>query len=92
MIEILQKLFENKPKKSVIVLNGQCSDCGCETIIEITPTSGGFGLQGGALFKYSPDDCLMKCHDCCQANPIISNIYKLQKCDFQFRKIVDYCL
>jgi hypothetical protein len=32
--------------------NGKCSDCGRETIIEITPTSGGFGLKGGALISY----------------------------------------
>ncbi len=30
------------------------------TIIEITPTSRGFGLQGGALFKFSPSLALNK--------------------------------
>jgi len=82
MIEILRKLFEANPEKSTIALNGKCSDCGCETIIEITPTSGGFGLKGGALFKYSPDDYLVKCDDCCQVNPIIHDIYKLQRRHF----------
>ncbi len=50
MIEILRKMFEANPEKPTIVLKDKCSDCGCKTIIEITPTSGGFGLQGGALF------------------------------------------
>ena len=87
MIEILRTLFEANPEKSTIVLNGKCSDCGGETIIEITPTSGGFGLKGGALLKYSPGDYLMKCHDCYQVNPIMQDSYKLQRCHFQFCKI-----
>ena len=92
MIEILKKLFEANPEKSTMVLNGKCSDCGCETIIEITPTSGGFGLKGGALIKYSPEDYLVKCHDCYQANSIIPDSYKLQRGYFQFCKIADHCL
>jgi len=67
MIEILRKMFKANPEKSTIVLNGKCSDCGCNVIIEITPTSVGFGLQGGALFKDSlPDEYFAKCPDCCQ--------------------------
>jgi hypothetical protein len=92
MIEILKKLFEANPEKSTIVLNGKCSDCGCETRIEITPTSGGFGLKGGALFKYSPEDYLVKCHDCYKINPIIQDGYKLQRDCLQFYKIADYRL
>lgn len=69
LMEILRKIFETKPEKSTIVLKDKCSECGCETIINITPTSGGFGLKGGALFKYSSDEYLVKCHDCYQVNP-----------------------
>ncbi len=68
MIEILRKMFEANLEKSKIVLKDKCSDCGCETIIEITLTSVGFGLQGGALFKCSPDEYLVKCPDCYKAN------------------------
>jgi len=89
MIEILQKLFEAQPEKSVIILNGKCSDCGCDTTIEITPTSGGFGLQGGALCEYSSDDYTMKCCDCYQVNPIIKDMCKIHNRDFQNRKVVD---
>ena len=92
MIEILRKLFDANPEKSTIVLNGKCSDCGCETIIEITPTSGGFGLKGGALIKCSPEDYLVKCHDCYQANSIIPDSYQLKRDYFRFCKIADYCL
>ena len=73
MIEILRKMFEANPGKSTIVLKDKCSDCGCETIIEITPTSGGFGLQGGALFECTPDEYLVKCPDCYQVNPKINH-------------------
>jgi hypothetical protein len=64
MIEILKKLFEANREKSTIVLNDKCSGCGCDVIIEITSTSGGFGLLGGSLFKCSPDEYLAKCPDC----------------------------
>ena len=32
------------PEKSKIIFKGDCSDCGNEVIIDILPTSGGFGL------------------------------------------------
>jgi hypothetical protein len=66
MIEILRKIFEANPGKSTIVLKDKCSDSGCKAIIDITPTSGGFGLQGGALNKCSPDEYLAKCPACDQ--------------------------
>ena len=68
MIEILRKMFDANPGRSPIVINNKCSDCGCETIIEITPTSGGFGLQGGVLFKCSPDKYIAKCPACYEKN------------------------
>lgn len=68
MLEILKKMFEAHPEKSTILLKEKCSDCGCDTIIEITPTSTGFGLQGGTLFKGSPDGYLAKCSNCHGAN------------------------
>jgi hypothetical protein len=76
MIQILRKNFDANPGGSTIVLNGKCSDCGCDTIIEITPTSGGFGLQGGALFKCSPDDFFAKCPDCLKVGKHEKNMEK----------------
>lgn len=64
MIEILKKIFEANREKSIVVLNDKCSGCGCDVIIEITSTSGGFGLLGGSLFKCSPDEYFAKCPDC----------------------------
>ena len=68
MIEILRKMFDANPEKSIIGLKDKCSDCGCETILEITTTSGGFGLQGGVLFKSSTDNYIAKCPDCNETN------------------------
>jgi hypothetical protein len=65
MVEILRKIFEEKPKKSTIAIKGSCSDCGCETTVEVTATSEGFGLLGGVLFRCSPDGYLMRCETCC---------------------------
>ena len=64
MIEILKKMFEDNPEKSILVLKEKCSDCGIDTTIEITPTSSGFGLQGGVLFKSSNDKYTAKCPAC----------------------------
>ena len=60
----LGKLFKNNPEKSTIVLKEKCSDCGCGTIIEITPTSSGFGVQGGVLYMSSHDNFIIKCPTC----------------------------
>ena len=68
MIEILRKMFEANPEKSTIVLKDKCSDCGRVTTIEITPTSVGFGMQGGVLFKSSTDKYIAKCPACYEAN------------------------
>jgi two-component system, chemotaxis family, chemotaxis protein CheY len=79
MIEILKKMFESNPEKSTIVIKDKCSDCGCETIIEITPTSEGFGLEGGILFKCSPDEYLAKCSVCHDENPKTNDNQKREK-------------
>lgn len=68
MIEILAKMFEGKPEKSTVKLQGKCSNCGCDTTVNITPTSDGFGLMGGALFKSSPDEHVIKCPACYSKN------------------------
>ena len=43
MIEILRKMFEANPGKSIIGLLDKCSVCGRKINVEITPTSEGFG-------------------------------------------------
>lgn len=69
MVEILREIFEANPEKSTIVLKEKCSDCRCETIVDITLLSGGFGLQGGALFKSTLGGYFAKCPDCYKNHP-----------------------
>ena len=68
-----------KPEKSTIVLKEKCSHCGRDVLIEITPTSGGFGLMGGALFKGSlPEKYFAKCSACCKIKSNIKITVKKQ--------------
>ena len=76
MIEVLWKIFEANPEKSTIIANGKCSDYGRKVIIEIKPTSGGFGLMGGVLVKCSSNQYLAKCADCYKFNPKVAEQYK----------------
>ena len=64
LLKILKKLFEDKPGKSKIKLKERCSGCGRLTIIEITHTSRGYGLQGGTLFMSPNDKFIVKCLNC----------------------------
>ncbi|MBW2604883.1 MAG: hypothetical protein JRE28_11315 [Deltaproteobacteria bacterium] len=73
MIEILEELFNGSPEKSKIELNDICADCKSEVIIKIIHTPGGFGLQGGALFKISADRYYAKCSECYRASSMIGN-------------------
>jgi hypothetical protein len=68
MVEILQKMFDRSSDKSMIVLNDICSDCKKEVLIEIMPTSEGFGLLGGALFENSNGGYYAKCAFCYNLN------------------------
>ena len=73
MVEILKELFNGNPEKSKIEVNDTCSDCKRDVIIEITLTAGGFGLQGGALFKSSAGGYYAKCPGCYKINSLIVN-------------------
>ncbi|MDH4205705.1 MAG: hypothetical protein OEV45_09270 [Desulfobacteraceae bacterium] len=73
MVEILKELFNGNPEKSNIEVNDICSDCKSDVIIKITHTAGGFGLQGGALFKSSTGGYYAKCPDCYKVNAMIVN-------------------
>ena len=67
-ITALKKLFEERPGKSSITFVCKCSGCGDDLLIDITHTSGGFGLNGGFLFEYAPDKYFIKCRNCNRLN------------------------
>lgn len=63
-IEILKQMFKNSDDKSRITLNGKCRDCGNMLTIDIVPTSGGFGILGGALIELKLDNYTLLCPVC----------------------------
>lgn len=42
----------------------KCTSCGLDVEIEITKTSGGYGLIGGVLYEPEPKVILAICADC----------------------------
>ncbi|MGD9243595.1 MAG: hypothetical protein PVH36_01605 [Desulfobacterales bacterium] len=75
-VETLKKIFKDNPEKSTITFEGRCAVCGVEVFIEVIPSSGGFGLQGGSLFQYAPDVYCAKCPDCYKIHPKIKDNFK----------------
>jgi hypothetical protein len=64
MIGVLRKIFEANPEKSTITINSKCSDCERKVIVEIKPTSVGYGLLGGILVKCSTENYSITCPEC----------------------------
>jgi hypothetical protein len=76
MIDELRKIFEANPEKSTITINGKCSDCERKVIVEIKPTSGGYGLLGGILVKCSPENYSITCPECYRFNSNTKPFYR----------------
>ena len=43
-----------------------CHDCYCDVEVNITKTSGGYGLQGGVLCETNPQNIYVLCLNCCE--------------------------
>ena len=76
MEDLFKTIFEAFPRKSSIMFTGECFDCGNTVAIEIFPTSGGFGLLGGALVEFSTENYTSVCSDCYKANGKLVEQYK----------------
>ena len=76
MIDELRKIFEANPEKSTITINGKCSDCELKVIVEIKPTSGGYGLLGGIIAKCSPENHSITCPECYRLNSNLKPSYR----------------
>lgn len=66
--ESLHKIFEHHSNAGEIRYEGNCYKCGCQTKVEITKTSGGYGLQGGGLFEQPSQNILILCSECIKKN------------------------
>jgi hypothetical protein len=76
MEDLFRTIFEAFPEKSSIVFTGECSECGGAVTIEIFPTSGGFGLLGGALVEGSTENYAVKCRHCYKDDAEMIKQYK----------------
>lgn len=77
MVEMLKTIFKINPKKPKVI-KSKCSDCGSDVIINITSTSGGFGINGGALLGCFSNTYFIKCVDCYKVNPKVQYPHILQ--------------
>ena len=67
-VETLNKMFEGTYNGTPVIRNGKCHDCGCELTIVIKRTTGGFRLQGGALYEPQMGRFSFKCEACFHIN------------------------
>ena len=77
MEDLFRTIFDAFPETSSIFFTGECSDCGHGVAIEVVPTSGGFGLLGGALVECSTENYSLKCADCYKSIGKMVERYKL---------------
>lgn len=75
MEKLFRTIFEAFPEKSKITLKAKCSDCGISIIIDVIPTSTGFGLLGGAFVQCSSNRYAAKCPDCFKINSKMVEYY-----------------
>jgi hypothetical protein len=75
MENLLRTIFETFSEKSKITLEAKCSDCGDAIMIDVIPTSEGFGLLGGAFVECSDGKYAAKCPDCYKVNSKMVEFY-----------------
>jgi|GEM_PF-775634 hypothetical protein len=75
MEKLFRTIFEAFPEKSKITLAAKCSDCGDEIIIDVIPTSTGFGLSGGAFVECLNGKYAAKCPECYKVNSKMVEYY-----------------
>ena len=69
-LNTLDRMFEDIPNKSQLIVDGQCRSCGRNFKIEIHHhPSGGYGLAGGVLYMQETDQLIAKCEACYHNNP-----------------------
>ena len=67
-VESLNKIFEQHNNANGFRYEGKCHKCDCDTQVEITKTSGGYGLQGGVLYESNTRNILILCSKCIKKN------------------------
>lgn len=62
--ESLNQIFEKNKVPETYTYTGKCSACEGFVKIEITRTSGGYGLFGGILYETIPEKYIALCINC----------------------------
>ena len=63
-LESLDRIFEQNKNPATFTHRGRCGICGCSVKIEITKTSGGYGLLGGMLYEPDTENYISLCVGC----------------------------
>lgn len=69
-VKLLNEMSEHNNSAQYFTYRGQCYYCGRDVEVEITKTSGGYGLQGGVLCGSKPEGIFVCCIDCQVKNGI----------------------
>jgi len=67
----LEKIFLKNGLDSCCY-SSRCHNCGHETEVSITKTSGGYGLLGGILYEYSTEKIRVLCSACYEKQGFIN--------------------
>jgi len=63
-VETLNRIFERKNNAGDFSIEGKCNHCECDTKVEITRTTCGYGLQGGVLYESNTRNWPILCSGC----------------------------
>ena len=67
-VESLNRIFERNYNPNSYWYEGKCHHCECDTKVEITKTTGGYGLQGGVLHESNTLNLPIICSECFNKN------------------------
>ena len=85
-VQRLHEIFDDNVEKNRIGFEGKCHDCGCDVKVEVSLTSEGFLIRGGAVFEPQPDQFFTKCNSCYETNPHLTHF---QNCEV-YSRVVGY--
>ena len=85
-VEKLHRLFDENPDQAAIGFEGLCHDCGCDVTVDVSLTSEGFRITGGAVYEPETNKYFNKCDACYAQNPMLTDY---QKCEV-YSRVVGY--
>lgn len=63
-VESLDRMFEDGNNPARLDYRGKCVNCGSVVTVEISRTSGGYGLLGGVLLESETESYSVVCANC----------------------------